>query len=200
MDVKRDRAMLGAAALLCSLFPLPAAAHLNPSGMGPVYDGLLHFCLSPEDVVPVVALSLYAGLRGPQYGRRTLFLLPASWFVGCWLGTWFQWTPSWPVSAIGFLVFGGLVATNAQWSLSTMTALVALLGLTYGCMDAAGMRWSFSLIAVYAGLVGAVFVLVALVSALVIKLQPPWTRIAVRVVGSWIVASGLLLLGWAART
>jgi hypothetical protein len=40
---------------------------------------------------------------------------------------------------------------------------------------------------------------VALVSALVIKLRPPWTKIAVRVIGSWIVASGLLLLGWAAR-
>jgi hypothetical protein len=30
-------------------------------------------------------------------------------------------------------------------------------------------------------------------------LRPPWARIAVRVAGSWIVATGLLLLGWAAR-
>jgi hydrogenase/urease accessory protein HupE len=200
MRMKRDgAAMLATMALLGGLFPVPAAAHLNPTGMGPVYDGLLHFWLSPEDVAPVVALSLFAGLRGPAYGRRALWVLPVSWFVGCLLGTIFQWGPSWPVSAIGFLVFGGLVAANARWPLSIMTVLAAGLGLTHGWLNGAGLRWSLSLLAVFAGLAGAIFVLVALVSALVIALRPPWTRIAVRVIGSWIVASGLLLLGWAAR-
>jgi len=33
----------------------------------------------------------------------------------------------------------------------------------------------------------------------VVWLRPPWTRIAVRVVGSWIAAIGLLLLGWGLR-
>jgi urease accessory protein len=182
--------------LLC---PSPASAHLNSTGMGPMYDGLLHFFLSPEDIVPVIALALLAGLRGPEYGRRALLLLPASWFVGCFLGTMFQWAASWPVAAISFLVFGGLVAADAQVSLRAMTLLAGLLGLVHGWMNGAGVPWSLSLIGAYAGLVAGVFVVVALVSALVIKLRPPWTRIAVRVAGSWIVATGLLLLGWAAR-
>jgi hypothetical protein len=29
-----------------------------------------------------------------------------------------------------------------------------------------------------------------------VSLERPWTRIAVRVAGSWIVAVGLLYLGW----
>ena len=181
------------------LCPSPASAHLNSTGMGPMYDGLLHFFLSPEDIVPVVALALLAGLRGPEYGRRTLLLLPASWFVGCILGTIFQWAASWPVAAISFLVFGGLVAANARLSLRTTTALAGLLGLVHGWMNGAGVPWSLSLVGAYAGLVAGIFVVVALVSAFVIKLRPPWTRIAVRVAGSWIVATGLLLLGWAAR-
>jgi hypothetical protein len=45
------------------------------------------------------------------------------------------------------------------------------------------------------GLVSMVFVLVAICAASVIGLRWPWARIAVRVVGSWIVASGLLMLG-----
>jgi len=191
--------ILAAAAAVLFLCPPPASAHLNSTGMGPVYDGLLHFVLSPEDIVPVAALALLAGLRGPEYGRRALFLLPVSWFVGCFLGTMFQWDASWPVAAISFLVFGGLVAANAQLSLRTMTVLAALLGLVDGWMNGAGVPWSFSLFGTYAGLVGGVFVVVVLVSAFVIKLRPPWARIAVRVAGSWIVASGLLLLGWAAR-
>jgi len=198
--MKRARLIiLAAAAAVLFLCPPPASAHLNSTGMGPVYDGLLHILLSPEDIVPVVALALLAGLRGPEYGRRALFLLPVSWFVGCLLGTMFQWAASWPVAAISFLVFGGLVAANAQLSLRTMTVLAGSLGLVHGWMNGAGVPWSFSLIGAYAGLVAGVFVVVALVSASVIKLRPPWARIAVRVAGSWIVASGLLLLGWAAR-
>jgi hydrogenase/urease accessory protein HupE len=198
--MKRARLIvLATATTVFFLCPPPASAHLNSTGMGPMYDGLLHFLLSPEDIVPVVALALLAGLRGPEYGRRALFLLPVSWFVGCFLGTMFQWATSWPVAAISFLIFGGLVAANAQLSLRAMTVLAGLLGLVHGWMNGAGVPWSFSLVGAYAGLVAGVFVVVALVSAFVIRLRPPWTRIAVRVAGSWIVATGLLLLGWSAR-
>jgi urease accessory protein len=44
-----------------------------------------------------------------------------------------------------------------------------------------------------------VFVLVALFAAFVAPLRAPWARIAVRVGGSWIAASGLLMFGWAVR-
>ncbi len=42
----------------------------------------------------------------------------------------------------------------------------------------------------------SLFVVVALATALVVSLTRPWTRIVVRVAGSWIVATGLLLMGW----
>jgi hypothetical protein len=47
------------------------------------------------------------------------------------------------------------------------------------------------------GIAGLLFVLTALVVAFVVELRQPWSRIAVRVLGSWIAASGLLMLGWA---
>jgi hypothetical protein len=34
------------------------------SGIDAVYDGLAHFLLSREDVLPVIGLALLAGLRG----------------------------------------------------------------------------------------------------------------------------------------
>ena len=46
------------------------------------------------------------------------------------------------------------------------------------------------------GSVGCLFVLVSLLAGLVVNLKQPWTRIAVRVAGSWIVAVGLLYVGW----
>ena len=46
------------------------------------------------------------------------------------------------------------------------------------------------------GTVGCLFVLVSLVTGFVVSLDRPWTRIAVRVAGSWIVAIGLLYMRW----
>jgi hypothetical protein len=42
----------------------------------------------------------------------------------------------------------------------------------------------------------ALFVLVALAAALVLSLKSLWTRIAVRVAGSWVTAMGILMVGW----
>jgi hydrogenase/urease accessory protein HupE len=50
-----------------------------------------------------------------------------------------------------------------------------------------------------AGIASAAFVVVAIAAALVVSLRVPWTRIAVRVAGSWVAAIGLLLLGWTLR-
>ena len=49
------------------------------------------------------------------------------------------------------------------------------------------------------GLCVVLFVWTALIVAFVVQLRQPWTRVAVRVFGSWIAASGLLMLGWALR-
>src|SRR5262249_44393009 len=79
----RRTAVVTLAVALCAA---PAEAHLNATGMGPIYDGLLHFLLSPEDLVPALALALLAGLRGAAYGRRAALTLPVAWLVGSLCG------------------------------------------------------------------------------------------------------------------
>ena len=80
--------------------------------MGPVYDGIGHLLLTPEDLVPVLAIALYAGLRGAVAGRRTMFLLPLAWFVGGLAGSAVNAATSIPIPAISFLILGGLVAAD----------------------------------------------------------------------------------------
>jgi hypothetical protein len=50
-----------------------------------------------------------------------------------------------------------------------------------------------------AGAAIAPFLLVALLAGNVASVRAQWVRIAVRVAGSWIAASGLFMLGWALR-
>jgi len=179
---------------------LPAEAHLNTTGMGPIYDGLMHFLLSPEDFVPVLALALLAGLRGSAYGRRALFVLPSAWLLGGLFGLSALAAAPHPfVAAAWFLLLGGLLAADARLSLRVTTALAALLGVYHGYLNGTGMGLSQTAAVALLGLVFAVFVLVALAAAFVVRLRAQWARVAVRVAGSWIAASGLLMLGWAFR-
>jgi urease accessory protein len=177
-----------------------AEAHLNATGMGPLYDGVLHFLTSPEDLVPALALALFAGLRGPAFGRRAAIALPAAWLAGCLFGlSGTATTGSAVLSALWFLVLGGLVIADARISLGAMTALAALFGLVHGFLNGTGMGLSRLSVVAALGLASAVFVLTVLASAAVVRLRAGWARIAVRVAGSWIAAAGLLLLGWSFR-
>lgn len=190
-----------AAIVTLALLPCcPARAHLEATGMGPVYDGLLHFLTSLDDLVPALALALLAGLRGAEYGRRALFALPAAWLLGILAGltaatisTGALWTSLW------FLVMGGLVVADAKLSLPATTMLAAALGLVHGYVNGTGMGLSPQTVIAAVGLASAVFILFVLVAAFVVQLRAEWARIAVRVGGSWIAASGLLMLGWSMR-
>jgi hydrogenase/urease accessory protein HupE len=187
-------------AFAVAMHPEPAEAHLNSTGMGPIYDGLMHFLMSPEDLVPAFALALLAGLHGAACGRRAAFTLPVAWLVGSLFGvSAAATTGSAVLSSFWFLLLGGLVIADAKLSLSAMTALAALLGLLHGYLNGTGMGQSgFAVVAVL-GLACGVFVLIVLAASFVVELRAQWARIAVRVAGSWIAASGLLMLGWSFR-
>jgi hydrogenase/urease accessory protein HupE len=191
-----DFGVVGATMLCCR----SAEAHLNSTGMGPVYDGLTHFLTSPEDLISVFAVALLAGLRGSAYGRLTLFTLPVAWLLGSFAGISASATSaSGFLTAFWLLLLGGLVAADANLSLRTMSALAALVGLIHGYFNGTGMSQSASPLLNGLGLASAVFILIALAAAFVVWLRAHWARIAVRVVGSWIAASGLLMLGWSLR-
>jgi hydrogenase/urease accessory protein HupE len=188
--------LVAGSALLCS--PSRAFAHLVTTGMGPVYDGIGHLLMTPEDLVPVLALALYAGLRGSIAGRRAMFLLPIAWFIGGLAGSMVNNVAMLPIPAMSFLILGGLVAADLCMPDTAVTGLVIALGLVHGFLNGAALREGAGTLGLF-GIMAMLFVLVTLVSALVVSLGKPWARIAVRVVGSWIAAIGLLMFGWAMR-
>jgi hydrogenase/urease accessory protein HupE len=182
------------------LAPRPAHAHLVTTGLGPLYDGISHLFLSFEDLLPVIALSLLAGLNGPKAGRLALFVVPAAWLLGG-VVAFSAAAPDLPgtVTAASFLVLGGLTAADRRLPPAAITALAAALGLLHGWLNGAGIAAAGRQALGLVGIASAVFVVVALLAAFVVGLRPAWTRIAVRVAGSWIAAIGLLLLGWGLR-
>lgn len=185
-------------ALLLAAGPTAAQAHLVTTGLGPVYDGIGHFLLSPDDLLPAVALALFAGLRGPRPGRLALFALPAAWLLGGLAGQLASSPPHFPLTPFSFLVVGILVAADARLAPALVAALAIALGLLHGFLNGVAISEAGASVPLeVTGIMAMLFVLVALVAAFVISLRPPWARIVVRIAGSWIAATGLLLLGWA---
>jgi hydrogenase/urease accessory protein HupE len=187
-------AIAGAALLL---LPAMAHAHLLNTGLGPVYDGMLHLFLTFDDLLPVVAMALLAGLNGPVAGRRALFVLPAAWLAGGVAG-YLSAVALLPagITVLSLLAVGILTAADRRFGPAVVTALALALGLLHGWLNGAAIATAGREATGLIGIASAIFVIAALVSALVVSLRLPWTRIAVRVTGSWIAATGLLLLGW----
>jgi hydrogenase/urease accessory protein HupE len=182
------------------LMPAIARAHLTDTGLGPIYDGVAHLLLSFDDLLPVIALALLAGLNGARAGRVVLFPLPAAWLAGGVAGAMAASVAPPPiVSALSMLALGVLTAASARLRAALIVALAVGLGLVHGWLNGAAIAEAGREASGLLGIAGTVFVVVALASALVVSLRKPWTRIAVRVSGSWIAAVGLLMLGWGLR-
>lgn len=182
------------------LAPSVAQAHLVNTGLGPFYDGAMHLALSPDDLLGLFAAALLAGLRGPQAGRWTLAILPVAWLVGAMAGLLVPGVPELPgLSILSFVALGFLVALDVKlpaWGVST---LAGLFGLMHGLFNGVALYETDAGMLNVLGIVTTAFILVLLVSAAVVSLRPAWTRVAVRVAGSWVVAVGMLMFGWLFR-
>jgi urease accessory protein len=176
-----------------------AEAHLVSTGLGPLYDGVSHFALSPDDLVPVVALALLAGLRGPEAGRRAVFILPIAWFIGGLAGLALPAAGLNDLPWLLFVIFGGLIAADVKVPSLAIGGLAVLLGFFHGFLNGTAVSAGPPGISELAGVGVMVFVMTTLVSAATIYFSNPVGRIAVRVLGSWTAATGVLLFGWSLR-
>lgn len=194
----KARLLFAATVFQVVLKPSMAVAHLVTTGMGPVYDGIGHLLLTPEDLVPAMAVALYAGMRGTAPGRRTLFLFPLAWLMGGFIGLFIGgqsvvWLP-----ALSFIVLGALISADLRLPTNGFTLLTLAVGLVHGFFNGVALKQGAGALGLI-GIMTVLFILIALISAFVVSLKRPWTRIVVRVSGSWMVAIGMLMIGWLAR-
>ena len=201
LKTKRKQKFQGlAAALGILLWPSISPAHLVTTGLGPFYDGLSHLAMSPDDLLSALALALLAGLSGARAGRNVLFILPPVWLLGGLFGLRMEQEVSLPLfSILSFLVTGALVALDRKPPFSLIVILTCGFGFLHGYLNGSAMAQASGGFLALFGISSAVFVMVALMSALVVSLRKQWARITVRVAGSWITAIGLLMLGWTYR-
>jgi hydrogenase/urease accessory protein HupE len=179
----------------------PAQAHLMNSGFGPFYDGLAHPLISPEDLLPAVAVTLLAGLGGARQGRCVLAILPGAWLAGMAAG-WAIGLPAAPawLGAVATALIGALVAGDVRLPLAAMAAVAAALGALHGYDNGHDLAATTGALLAIAGIACSLFAMVSLLAGQVAVLRAQWARLAVRISGSWIAATGLLMFGWSMRS
>lgn len=198
----KPRAIFAIATAALVLAPASASAHLMATGMGPVFDGISHFGLSPEDFLPVIALGFFAGLRGPAHSRMSLGAVTLAWFAGGLAAMSGFALPDLALSSLTaalFMLIGILLAANIGLPTALCAFLGASLGLVRGMADLSGVEESITHALSLLGMTASVFAVFAIAASLTIPLKRLWIIVAARVGGSWIAALGLLLAGWIVR-
>ncbi len=199
-DMRVANRLVPGVAVAALLVPGRAEAHLVNTGFGPFYDGISHLFVTAPDLLVVAALALLAGLRGNAAARGTLLAVIVAWALGGLAGLMMAPAVLWTAITTGsFLLLGALLAADRELPAGVVIGLGALVGLIHGFLNGAESAASGIGFVGLVGSVAALAVLATLMSAAAVSLAQGWTRIAVRVAGSWIAAIGILMLGWLFR-
>ena len=175
----------------------PAWAH-GSAQIGEFYSGLLHPLIHFETLLPSVALGLWAvQLTGPDIARVPITFVTAvlAGAIAAFAGAALPASPL--VLHAAMLGIGACAAAALRLPIVVAGPLAVIAGVAVGSFTAVEARADVQrpvlyLLGVPVGLALMLLYLVAYLNQYSERL--PWLRIASRVAGSWIAATGLLVL------
>lgn len=173
-----------------------AWAHSVDKRFGDFYGGVLHPLTALEHLLPIVALGLWAGQQKPTTARWALLFFPLGMLLGAIAGVKLD-QPDWVVGVnrASFIVLGLLVVGRIPCPTWVLGAVGLAVGGMHGFENTFGLEPSVTQYLFIPGVAFTGLTLLSIVAALVVSRQKPWQQVAVRVVGSWITAVGILLAG-----
>lgn len=184
------------AAMVALSLPGEALAHSLSKQFGDFYGGLLHPLTSVELALGVLALALVIGQQGKPGARSILGWFFAALGAGALAAPWLQVLDA-------EIRFGGLIATTCLGVVSAaalrlprafLPLIGALLGLLFGLANGSAISAQTTVHLFAAGVLSGGLLAIMPVAAFVTTLDQHWQKIGVRIIGSWIAASGFLVI------
>lgn len=183
--------------LFCLLLVTPdiAAAHTPIKGIGNIFNGMLHPVLTPSHLLLLIATGLFFGQRGLKESQSSLLATIAAVVLGLICSSFSPGPQVEVFILVCAAVVGLLVATSPHLSFygCFIVGTVAgfSLGFDSGQESLSGKEY---VIALFGSGVGIYFVSLYPVIFAEFCNKKNWLRIGVRIIGSWIAASALLVL------
>jgi urease accessory protein len=180
-----------------------ALAHTSNKSIGDFYAGMLHPATALEHLLPFLALGLLAGQRGGN-AQGTVAAFALALMLGAVCAMWMSTLPGVTlVNLSSAVVLGALLTSACAFPVWLPYGLAVLFGLSHGYANAEAIVPPIKpyLFIPGVGLAGLMLSGYALIAVdWVLRQKYGWMRIAVRVLGSWIAAIGILVLAASART
>ncbi|MBI5690152.1 MAG: HupE/UreJ family protein [Verrucomicrobia bacterium] len=193
-----------AVAIAVGLLATRAEAHTMVSPDSPFAGGLKHFLFSIEDILIAIAAGIFAAEHGGKFAVRGVAVLAAAWLAGGLGGLAIGSLPAAADRAAAgtLLIVGLLAAWDRRFGPGVVMAVVAVAGGVHGLLNGVGMQAPGFRAGVFQLLgIGSAVAFVSFYPTVLLELvQKPWARVVARILGSWIAATGLLMLGWAFRS
>jgi urease accessory protein len=173
----------------------PAAAHPALQGVSGFYGGLLHPLLVPSHLIAAVGLGLLIGQQAPHEARAAPVAYIAAVIAGL-AAIALAYVPTFAEETLlGCAAISGLLAALARpLPQVTVVPLAAATGLSLALDSPPD---AISLAAANRALLGTAVgagILLVSVSEGASRLRRTWQRIGLRIAGSWIAASAILVL------
>ncbi len=181
-----------------SLVPVEARAHAPIAGLGGFYNGLLHPLLVPGHLLSLVAAGLLIGRRERHRAIAALIGVPPALVAGLVVAALGLLPPSDALPMAVAAVLGVAVALDVQPPAVALRLAALAAGFVVGWDSGADEPGLRAAALSGAGVVLGAFYVAVVAAALALARRHPWQDIAVRVAGSWIAASALMVLALAA--
>ncbi|MFQ5478574.1 MAG: HupE/UreJ family protein [Candidatus Binatia bacterium] len=180
--------------LLFLLFASVARAGVSPELDAGFAAGAMHLLTEPDHLLAITALGLVAG----QLGRRALLWVPVSLSAGLALGALSggRLPPLEQVEALNsasVAILGATVALGSPLSVVSSGVLALLFAWGHGYANALDIGGKAPPCAFVLGVMAAAMLVVVFVSVTTGFCRKRWQEIAIRAVGSWICAIGLMV-------
>jgi urease accessory protein len=160
---------------------------------GAFVGGLIGFLL-PTHLLAVVALALMIG-QGGRLPLAHVVLFAVGFVIGCFIIATAIRETSAPLLLLGCAaVCGGVVLAAWRPQLVVTAALALIVGILIALNSPPQALTIRAAMVEQVGSAVAALLTLAVIILIVTKATQPWQRIGVRVIGSWIAASAILVL------
>ena len=191
------------AALLAGGLNLPLAAHAHTSvqGMGEFIGGLLHPVVTPSHLLVIIGLGMLAGRTSPPPMKRPMacFIPLTALALALTCTSWVKAVHPVLLHGIG-LILGALIASGKSPATAVTCGLFALAALALGFDSGPEVNGVAARVKALLGTGLGLIVLVYDVAIYVsLGAHTNWLKIALRILGAWMVAISVLMLAFALR-
>ncbi|WP_441259427.1 HupE/UreJ family protein [Bradyrhizobium sp. 521_C7_N1_3] len=196
MKLNCARLLMAAAMLLAGANT--AEAHIVAARLGDFYMGVVHPLTDLQDVVLWTATGVLAGTLGAAKGRWLIVVFPLGLLAGLSFGQVFSATSTQLSDAAMMLAIGLLIAAAAQVPTLMLCAIAFAVAVIRGAANGADLGPEADRLLFAAGLACVGYGAITLAMAMTAVFTnsdgvASWRTIAVRALGGWIAAIGLMM-------